>query len=271
MANKGWIKLHRQIQDCWIWRGEPFSKGQAWVDILLLANHEDRKIAIDGKPVVIKTGSFHTSTYKLADRWGWDKRKVSRFLNCLERDGMLTQKRSFNGTTITIENYGKFQDIGTTDGTTDGTANSTTDGTTDGTQTRIKELKNERIKEDKREDIPYQQIADTYNSICKSYPRLTTVSDTRKKAIRARLNSGYTIDDFTKAFEMAEASDFLKGKNDRNWSATFDWMIKDSNMAKILDGNYENKKGGGRSERAEGNAGTHEDAAERKMREFFDS
>ena len=39
---------------------------------------------------------------------------------------------------------------------------------------------------------------------------------------------------------MAEQSDFLKGKNDRNWSATFDWLIKDSNMAKVLDGNYKN-------------------------------
>lgn len=39
---------------------------------------------------------------------------------------------------------------------------------------------------------------------------------------------------------MAEESDFLKGKNDRNWSANFDWLIKDSNMAKVLDGNYKN-------------------------------
>jgi hypothetical protein len=32
----------------------------------------------------------------------------------------------------------------------------------------------------------------------------------------------------------------LKGGNDRNWSATFDWLIKDANMAKVLDGNYDN-------------------------------
>ena len=41
---------------------------------------------------------------------------------------------------------------------------------------------------------------------------------------------------------MAEGSSFLKGKNDRNWSATFDWMVKDANMAKILDGNYADKQ-----------------------------
>lgn len=28
----------------------------------------------------------------------------------------------------------------------------------------------------------------------------------------------------------------------RNWSATFDWMVKDANMAKILDGNYQDRQ-----------------------------
>ena len=92
---------------------------------------------------------------------------------------------------------------------------------------------------EKNKTIPYQEITDLYNSICKSYPRLTKLSDARKKAIKARLNT-YTIEDFKKLFTMAEDSDFLKGKNDRNWSATFDWLIKDSNMAKVLDGNYKN-------------------------------
>lgn len=138
----GWIKLHRQIQDCWLWFDEPFTKAQAWIDLLLLANHRDKKISINGKPIVIHRGEYHTSLYKLAARWKWDKRKVMRFLDVLESDHMLSQKRSFNGTTITIENYGVFQGDGTTDGTTD----STTDGTANGTQTRNKERKNVRNK-----------------------------------------------------------------------------------------------------------------------------
>lgn len=99
------------------------------------------------------------------------------------------------------------------------------------------------IEKEKRENIDYQQIADMYNDTCVSFPRLTKLSDARKKAIRARLNQ-YSIEDFRKMFDLAEHSDFLKGKNSRNWSATFDWMIKDTNMAKILDGNYTEKKEG---------------------------
>ena len=89
---------------------------------------------------------------------------------------------------------------------------------------------------------PYQQIADMYNDTCVSFPKLKTLSDARKKAIKARCKT-YTIEDFKTVFEKVEASDFLKGKNNRDWVATFDWIIKDSNMAKILDGNYDDKKG----------------------------
>lgn len=96
-------------------------------------------------------------------------------------------------------------------------------------------------KEIKREaNIDYQQIADMYNEICISFPRMKSLSDARKKAIRARLKT-YSLADIQTVFEKAEQSDFMKGKNDRNWSATFDWMLKDTNMAKILDGNYDNK------------------------------
>ena len=99
------------------------------------------------------------------------------------------------------------------------------------------ETKIETKKEIEKDNINYQLIADMYNNTCVSFPRLTKLSDARKKAIRARLKV-YTVEDFKKLFELAESSSFLKGQNDRNWSATFDWLIKDANMAKVFDGNF---------------------------------
>lgn len=104
--------------------------------------------------------------------------------------------------------------------------------------TDIEEEKDIDIEEEK-ERIDYKRIVSLYNDICKSFPRLTKLSESRKRAIKARMNT-YTVADFITLFERAEASSFLKGKNDRNWSANFDWLIKDSNMAKVLDGNYDN-------------------------------
>lgn len=104
-----------------------------------------------------------------------------------------------------------------------------------------KEIEIDKDKEKKkREKTDYQQIADMYNSICTSFPSLRSLSDARKKAIAARLKT-YTVEDFRTVFENAQASSFLKGGNDRNWTASFDWLIKDTNMAKVLDGNYRDK------------------------------
>lgn len=90
------------------------------------------------------------------------------------------------------------------------------------------------------ESIDYNGIVNAYNTICTSFPSVKTLSDARKKAIKARLKT-YSLEDFKTLFEKAEASSFLKGKNNTNWSANFDWLIKDSNMAKVLDGNYDDK------------------------------
>lgn len=95
---------------------------------------------------------------------------------------------------------------------------------------------------EKSERVNYQEIINLYNTICLSYPRIKSLSEARKQAIRARLKS-YKVDSFKTLFEKAEASDFLKGANNRNWSATFDWLLKDSSMAKVLDGNYDNNAG----------------------------
>lgn len=88
--------------------------------------------------------------------------------------------------------------------------------------------------------IDYNGIVDAYNSFCPSLPTVKSLSDARKKAIKARLKT-YTNEEIEEAFKKAEASDFLKGKNDRNWQANFDWIMKDANLAKVLDGNYDNK------------------------------
>ena len=94
---------------------------------------------------------------------------------------------------------------------------------------------------EKRDRVDYQQIADMYNETCVSFPKCTALSESRKKAIKARLKT-YSVDDFRKLFEKAQKSSFLKGKNNSSWSANFDWLIKDNNMVKVLDGNYDDKE-----------------------------
>lgn len=106
----GWVKLDRQIFDHWLWQEKPFSMGQAWVDLILLASHKDGVQYYKGTLYERKRGEVCASLKWLADRWGWSTGKVSRFLNVLQKDKMITQNRHANGTVLTIENYSLFQD-----------------------------------------------------------------------------------------------------------------------------------------------------------------
>lgn len=112
--DKGWIRLNRSIQDHWLWKEKPFSKAVAWIDLLLSANHEDRKLLFDGSLVTVKRGQQLTSIRKLSDRWGWNRRTTRKFLSMLEDDGMVHVECTTRCTTVTIINYGKYQDRGTT-------------------------------------------------------------------------------------------------------------------------------------------------------------
>lgn len=106
---KGWIKLHRQIQANSLWYEKPFDKARAWIDLLLLANYEDKKTTYKGEIIVCERGTVNLSVNLLAQRWGWSRHKVSDFLDVLEKDNMLEQKRTRRRNVITIVNYDFYQ------------------------------------------------------------------------------------------------------------------------------------------------------------------
>lgn len=97
-----------------------------------------------------------TSIVKLADRWGWSRNKVVRYLDMLESEQMLNTKRTPKGTLVTIVKYDDYQ-IGdmsnetpyeTANEATYETPNGTSDGTTDDT---ADETQNKNIKNDKND------------------------------------------------------------------------------------------------------------------------
>lgn len=81
-------------------------------------------------------------------------------------------------------------------------------------------------------------VVERYNRICVSLPKVTAITDKRKKLINARLKQ-YSMVEIEEVFLLAEASDFLKGAKG-NWKANFDWLMNESNFVKVLEGNYNN-------------------------------
>ncbi|WP_019243680.1 MULTISPECIES: hypothetical protein [Bacillus] len=113
--HQGWISLHRKIQDHPLFlEKRSFSKFEAWIDLLLLANHKDNKVLLGNEYIVVERGSFITSELKLMDRWGWSKTKVRSFLKLLEEDSMIVKKTDKKKTTLTICHYSDYQNSETT-------------------------------------------------------------------------------------------------------------------------------------------------------------
>lgn len=111
MRTKGWIKLHRKIQEHWLYQeSRTFSKYEAWLDLIMMANFKDSKVLIDGKLIDVKKGQLITSVRKLCNHWNWSNTKVIRFLDLLEADGMITKKSDTKKTVITIVNYSFYHE-----------------------------------------------------------------------------------------------------------------------------------------------------------------
>ena len=163
--SSGWIKLYRKLQDCWIWLDkEPFDKRSAWVDLLLTANHSDKKILFNGELITVKRGQILTSVRKLSAKWKWSVNKVYRFLKLLESDEMLQKESDKDRTLLTIVNYSIFQCCEYTNENSNGNTNGYSDEYTSETQTETptntptehkqecKEYKNDKnVKNEKKE------------------------------------------------------------------------------------------------------------------------
>ena len=136
----GYFMAWRSLFDHPIWTSEPFTKGQAWIELIGLANHKKRTIFPRGIMVEINRGQLGWSALSLSKRWKWSFGKVRRFLKYLEQQNMIKteQQKNHLTTIITITNYNNRQFNGITDDIT----NIITGGTTDGQQTETnKELK----------------------------------------------------------------------------------------------------------------------------------
>lgn len=70
-------------------------------------------------------------------------------------------------------------------------------------------------------------------------PRIKSLSEQRKKCVGARIRE-YGKPALSTVIRKAAASDFLNGKNGRDFIATFDWLMKPTNFPKVLEGNYDN-------------------------------
>ena len=118
--NDGWISIYRKITENPLYFSEPFTRMQAWIDMIIIANHKESFFYVRGNKVTVKRGEIGYSQQSLAVRWQWSRGKVVRFLNEMEKSGMIVQQKNSVNNIISIVKYADYQQGGTTDSATDG-------------------------------------------------------------------------------------------------------------------------------------------------------
>ena len=127
--DSNWIKLYRSLAEHEIWFMEPFSRGQAWVDLLLMVCYEETDNLHRGNLVHLPKGSIRTSIDYLSKRWQRSVKWTRHTLEILKGMQMIYVKGTTQGTIITVANYEVYQGQGQTKGQTKDTATGTTKGT----------------------------------------------------------------------------------------------------------------------------------------------
>ena len=215
MAKTGsYIKLDRGLKRNPLWLEKPFSKGQAWVDLLMLAQGVELEKHYRGKVQHQKTGTVYTSINYLSTRWGWYRTKVYRFFETLINLEMVeiqgwsrndTSKRSrndtsdstknstTNGTIITIVNWALYQDGSTKDDTKDDAKDDTPNDTTKCSRNdthNIKHIRESNIRESKKNKPPKSPKGDN----APSEPKRGTNAFRAKSHLLLKKDEG-TLDD----------------------------------------------------------------------------
>jgi len=252
----GYVKLYRALSESDLWLAEPFTKGQAWVDLILAANFRDRVAYISGQEIPVNRGQLAWSEVTLSKRWKWSRGKVRRFLKLLKNDAKITQQSEQYTSLITICNYEKFQTDGTAGGTGYGTPNGTPNGTQEEKGNKVKNNTpssdddrsgEEAAKPPKKPEPEYQAITDIYNEMLGEFlPEVVKINKKRKSMISARWKEVFGKDSrgndlgfWRRYFLHVSRSKSLTGTKDGfNWRPGFDWLLNESNMTRVIEGEF---------------------------------
>lgn len=107
--SRGFIKLHRQIQDHWIW--EKPDKAHAWLDLIMMAAWRPQTRPVGGKRLVIPRGGIVASERFLSGRWKWSTTRVRNFMRNLALDSMISTEKKQGVTVVTLSNYEDYNPV----------------------------------------------------------------------------------------------------------------------------------------------------------------
>ena len=151
--HRGRVRLYRCSVDNELYFADPFTRRQAWQDLLLNANHKNWIIIIRWNIIKIERWQIGRSQKTMQKRWKRWRTKIENFLKYLENQHQINIQITPVTTVVTVQNYDRRQ------------TDQHTDQQTDKKQTRNRPTTNKNDKNNKewKEEIQFDKFWDLYS------------------------------------------------------------------------------------------------------------
>lgn len=215
----GKFVLSRELLSHEIWLEEKFTRGQAWIDLIGLAQWQPGMIRVRGLKIDLKRGDVGWSQRSLMERWQRSQKWVDNFLLELRDDGRISlrvMQRIF--TVVSIKNYDLYQDI-------NAQSNAQSNA-----QNNHRVMTNNKDNKDNNNHIG--DYIQKYNDLFGSHSQVTAG---RKLKYSARLKV-FTHEQIMQALHNLSENKFARGDSSSGWVADADYLIRsDENVDKYLN------------------------------------
>ena len=251
--NEGYITIPMVILEGWVGQSERYLKWWTW--LRREASWTGKTVWYNRQQIYLQPRQVLVTVNSLVKQWGVSKPTVIRFLQRLEAEKLIERQKDNHKTIITITALGwadsEVKSVVTSEVKVDSEVDRQKYPQANLSPFIDKNINNKasvggaRTREEEVAKNDFDEIISFFNEQMKdkSIPQVAIVTSERKQAFeRLMAQTGVSTESVKQAIKNAAASDFLNGKGQKGWVASFDWMMVPQNFQKVLENNYRNKQ-----------------------------
>ena len=251
--NEGYITIPMVILEGWVGQSERYLKWWTW--LRREASWTGKTVWYNRQQVYLQPRQVLVTVNSLVKQWGVSKPTVIRFLQRLEAEKLIERQKDNHKTIITITALGwadsEVKPVVTSEVKVDPEVDRQTYPQANLSPFIDKNINYKasvggaRTREEVVANNDFDEIITFFNEQMKdkSIPQVAIITSERKQAFeRLMAQTGVSTESVKQAIKNAAASDFLNGKGQKGWVASFDWMMVPQNFQKVLENNYRNKQ-----------------------------
>lgn len=192
--NNGYVKLHRNLFDSFIFQNEKLLKIFVWC--LLKASHKQREVIVGRKTILLKEGEFVFGRHKAAEELNMSPSTIWDYMKLLEKSNVIDIQSNNKYSLINLRKWAIYQG-------SQNYSDSKYDNTYDNKSTSNKQQidtnnKDNNLNNEKNEEL-YLRIVTKLNKTSNKNYRSNALKT--MELIDARLNDGFKEEDFYKVID----------------------------------------------------------------------